>query len=88
MARKPIAATAKVTSKGQITIPKAVREELGLEEGAVVRFEGTRHGMQLVTEGKRRSFREYAGWGVPGLPKGTDAVAWVRSLRGGDEALN
>ena len=25
--------TAKVTSKGQVTIPKALREELGIEEG-------------------------------------------------------
>lgn len=31
--------TAKVTSKGQITIPKNVREKLGLETGAGVAFE-------------------------------------------------
>ena len=31
--------TAKVTSKGQITIPKAVREKLNLQPGDKVRFE-------------------------------------------------
>ena len=30
---------AKITSKGQITIPKAVRETMGLEEGDYVVFE-------------------------------------------------
>lgn len=30
---------ATLTSKGQVTIPKAVREALGLEEGDQVRFE-------------------------------------------------
>lgn len=31
--------TATLTSKGQVTIPKSVREALGLEEGDQVRFE-------------------------------------------------
>lgn len=37
-------AAAKVTSKGQITVPKAVREALGIEEGdeVVFRVEGQR----------------------------------------------
>ena len=35
---------ARMTSKGQITVPKAVRDALGLEEGdrVVFRLEGTR----------------------------------------------
>lgn len=37
-------AAAKVSSKGQITVPKAVREALGIEEGddVVFRVEGNR----------------------------------------------
>ena len=37
-------AAAKVTSKGQVTVPKAVREALGIEEGdeVVFRVEGDR----------------------------------------------
>lgn len=36
--------TAKVTAKGQVTIPKSVRDELGLHEGdsVVFRVEGNR----------------------------------------------
>jgi AbrB family looped-hinge helix DNA binding protein len=32
-------ARAKVTSKGQITLPKAVREALGIDKASVVEFE-------------------------------------------------
>ena len=37
-------ATAKVTSKGQVTVPKSVRDALGIEEGddVVFRVEGKR----------------------------------------------
>jgi antitoxin PrlF len=37
-------AAAKITSKGQVTIPKAVREALGIEQGdeVVFRIEGDR----------------------------------------------
>ena len=37
-------AAAKVTSKGQVTVPKAVREALGIEEGDEIVFhvEGNR----------------------------------------------
>ena len=37
-------AAAKVTSKGQVTVPKAVRDALGIKEGdeVVFRFEGNR----------------------------------------------
>ena len=36
---------AKLSSKGQLTVPKAVRDALGLAEGddVVFRVEGTRH---------------------------------------------
>jgi AbrB family looped-hinge helix DNA binding protein len=38
-------ATATVTSKGQITIPKEVREALGLETGHRVAFQLKEHGV-------------------------------------------
>jgi len=40
--------TATVTSKGQITIPKAVREELGLTEGDRVAFRVLEDGSVVV----------------------------------------
>jgi antitoxin PrlF len=42
----------RVTRKGQITIPKRVREHLGIEPGSVVEFEVTEYGrIVLVKQG-------------------------------------
>jgi AbrB family looped-hinge helix DNA binding protein len=38
----------RVTSKGQVTIPQAVRERLGIEPGSEVDFELDGHGARLV----------------------------------------
>lgn len=38
----------KLSSKGQITIPKAIRDELGLEPGEEVEFEKTDQGFVLT----------------------------------------
>ena len=52
--------TARVTSKGQITVPKAIREKLGVEPGDVLEFidNGRRLEVRAV---KRRSVREFRG---------------------------
>lgn len=42
---------AKVTSKGQITLPKAIRDALGLDESSVVEFELTEGGALLTPVG-------------------------------------
>jgi AbrB family looped-hinge helix DNA binding protein len=39
--------TTRVTRKGQVTIPKELREEYGLEEGDEVRWELTEDGIQV-----------------------------------------
>ncbi len=41
--------TAKVTSKGQVTIPKRVREKLGVQPGEAVGFE-EKNGVLVVTK--------------------------------------
>lgn len=38
----------RVTSKGQVTIPRAVRERLGIEPGSEVDFQIDDHGARLV----------------------------------------
>lgn len=38
----------RVTSKGQVTIPKDVRRRLGIEPGGEVHFEVDDHGVRLV----------------------------------------
>jgi AbrB family looped-hinge helix DNA binding protein len=39
--------TTRVTRKGQVTIPKELREEFGLEEGDEVRWEKTEDGIRV-----------------------------------------
>lgn len=39
--------TTRVTRKGQVTIPKELREEFGLEEGDELRWEKTEDGIQV-----------------------------------------
>jgi antitoxin PrlF len=40
---------AKLTSKGQVTIPKAIRDQLGLEPGVALRFSVDPSGRIVVT---------------------------------------
>lgn len=47
-----------VTSKGQVTIPKKVREHLGIKPGTAVRFEPTADGRALLTKAEPRKTRQ------------------------------
>ena len=77
---------AKVTSKGQITLPKAVREELGIGTGDNVRFISDRKGMRVILVRKGSRFEEFRGIGNPGLPSGKEAIVrYFRELRGHDD---
>jgi AbrB family looped-hinge helix DNA binding protein len=69
-------AAAKVSSKGQVTLPKVVRGALGTEEGdeIVFRVEGTR---ALVA--KTPDFLELAG--TVSVPAARRNVAWDEVLR-------
>lgn len=73
---------AKITSKGQITIPREVRRALGVKEGDRLIFEET-NGEMVVRPAKKDSpFAKYRGIGTPGIGKGREAVIrFVRSLR-------
>jgi antitoxin PrlF len=74
---------AKITSKGQITIPLKVRKALGVKEGDKLVFEQNGAEMIVRPEKKRKSrFAKYAGIGNPGIGKGREAVIrFVRELR-------
>jgi AbrB family looped-hinge helix DNA binding protein len=39
--------TTRITRKGQVTIPKKLREEFGLEEGDEIRWEKTEDGIRV-----------------------------------------
>ena len=54
---------ATVTSKGQITIPKRVRELLGIRPGSVIDFERIEDGrIVLVIGGKKARPSRFARW--------------------------
>ena len=77
---------AKVTSKGQITLPKEVREALGVHAGDKVLFIRDRKGMRVVPARTGSRFEEFRGIGTPGLPNGKEAIIrYFRELRGHDD---
>lgn len=69
-------ATAKLTSKGQLTIPKSVRDALDLREGDEVMFRVERSRAVIA---KTPSFLEFAG-SVP-VPAGKRGTPWDEVLR-------
>ena len=73
---------AKITSKGQITIPLKVRQALGVKEGDRLVFEQTGREMVVRPEKRESRFAKYAGIGNPGIGKGRKAVIdFVREMR-------
>jgi AbrB family looped-hinge helix DNA binding protein len=77
---------AKITSKGQVTIPRAVRRAMGLKEGDNVVFEETEKGFNISPARGTSHFAKYRGIGNPGLESGRDAVLKAtREIRGRDE---
>jgi antitoxin PrlF len=71
---------AKMTSKGQVTIPKRVRDALGLHEGDDLLFRVERSRALLA---KTPDFLEFAGSvGVPAAKRGTPWDEVLRRTRG------
>jgi antitoxin PrlF len=68
--------SAKVTSKGQITIPKSVRDALDLHAGDEVIFRVERSRAVIA---KTRSFLELAG--TVAVPAGKRGTPWDEVLR-------
>ncbi len=68
--------SARVTSKGQVTVPKVVREALGIEDGdqIVFRVEGRR-----AVVARTPDFLALAG--SVEVPAGKRNVAWVDVIR-------
>jgi AbrB family looped-hinge helix DNA binding protein len=77
---------AKITSKGQITLPLLVRERLGVGVGDIVLFELTDDGIQLTRDREPGVFRKWAGRlrVGPGQTKG-EIDRWLRTMRGHDD---
>ena len=77
--------TAKITSKGQITVPKEVRKALGVREGDNLVFEKTGSGFSVTPLRSKSSFATYKGIGNPQIRSGRKAVVRAtHELRGRD----
>jgi antitoxin PrlF len=77
---------AKITSKGQITIPVEIRRALGVKAGDKLRFEPHRGGIRLVRDIDENVFEKWRGIGIEGIAPGRDGIkAYMRELRGYDE---
>lgn len=73
-------AIAKVTSKGQITIPKTIRDALGLEPGDEVEFVQEDGEFVVRRHESASRFEKYRGYLTEKL--GQDPDALVEELRG------
>ena len=54
--------TAKITSKGQITLPRAMRERLGLRQGDTLAFVEDEEGIHVEKELADSPFRKWRGY--------------------------
>ncbi|HEY4579547.1 MAG TPA: AbrB/MazE/SpoVT family DNA-binding domain-containing protein [Candidatus Acidoferrales bacterium] len=77
---------ARITSKGQITIPHEIRRAMGVRPGDKLLFEesAAADGEVRVRPVRTTSpFERYRGIGTPGIRRGRKAVVrWTRELRG------
>lgn len=74
---------ARITSKGQITVPRDIRRALGLRPGDSLLFESDEAGVRIRPMRHGSPFEKYRGIGNPGIPTGRKAVLrWLRDLRG------
>jgi AbrB family looped-hinge helix DNA binding protein len=72
--------TAKVTSKGQITIPKKIRDKMGISQGEEIQFV-EENGLFYIKKGiKKSSFDKWVGYLSKQKGKGTDRI--IEELRG------
>lgn len=74
---------ARITSKGQITVPHEIRRALGVRPGDHLLFEKDGAGVRVHPIRTKSPFEKYRGAGTPGIRRGRKAVVrWVRNLRG------
>jgi AbrB family looped-hinge helix DNA binding protein len=74
---------AKITSKGQITIPNEVRRILGVRSGDRLVFESDDAGVRVRAVRARSQFSKYRSIGNPVIGSGKENIArWLRELRG------
>jgi AbrB family looped-hinge helix DNA binding protein len=69
-----------VSEKGQVTIPKACRDRLGLRAGSVLDFEARDGKLVAVKMQPEDRFRRWRGKGR--LPRGLSVDRYLEKIRG------
>ncbi|MHB8654767.1 MAG: AbrB/MazE/SpoVT family DNA-binding domain-containing protein [Terriglobia bacterium] len=70
---------ARITSKGQITVPQEIRRVLGVRAGDRLIFADDGKKIRVRPLRAKSPFAKYRGIGNPGMPSGLKAV--IRSVR-------
>ncbi len=74
---------ARITSKGQITVPREIRRLLGVRPGDRLLFEGDEKGVRVRPVRIESPFAKFKGLGNPGIGSGRRGIIhWVQELRG------
>ena len=74
---------AKITSKGQITVPREVRRILGVTSGDRLVFESDGRSVRVRPVRSKPAFHKYRGIGNPRIGSGKKAISrWLRQMRG------
>ncbi len=74
---------AKITSKGQLTLPAAVRKALNVGAGDVVAFEIRPDGIVIQTDLPPDRFEQFVGRFRVGRGQSAEATnRWLREIRG------
>jgi antitoxin PrlF len=74
---------ATMTTKGQVTVPLAIRKSLKVAAGDQVAFEEENGRVIVSVVRDEDPFEEYRGKGTPGIGRGKKAVLrWIRDIRG------
>ena len=81
--RSAVQKQARITSKGQITVPRDIRRALGVRPGDRLLFEVEEGGVRVRPVRSADPFKKYQGIGNPGIPSGRKAILrYVRDMRG------
>jgi AbrB family looped-hinge helix DNA binding protein len=74
---------ARITSKGQITVPHDIRRALGVRPGDSLLFEQKGSEVHITPVKTQSRFEKYRGIGNPGIPSGRRGIVrYFRRLRG------
>lgn len=74
---------ARITTKGQITVPREVRRVLGVRAGDKLLFESDGKEVRVRPVRSRSAFSTYRGIGNPEVPSGRKGITkWLRGMRG------